>query len=244
MGGYIYYDSLTTGTTLPIGNTVSDGTRTNMVVVEHDTIKKRILVYKQSDTVAGVPSGTITMTGLNANTNGGSTSTTFTLLQTNVTAGTGAKLYAWGDDIGSVKKLKMQSTGHDFDEGGIGNYKQHAVIKDRSASLVANTTVTANLTGTTGIISTFDGDRNVVSLKDVKGIFNDGDYCTTSDSKNFVIGKINPCTARGKVGGSALLDGNYTNDTGFPSVTAMRIHDGAVYQDFSYKIKVGKSIND
>ena len=81
-------------------------------------------------------------------------------------------------------------------------------------------------------------------MKNVKGIFNDGDYCTTTDSKNFVIGKINPCTARGKVGGSALLDGNYTNDTGFPSVTSQRIHDGLVYQDFSYKIKVGKSIND
>ena len=40
------------------------------------------------------------------------------------------------------------------------------------------------------------------------------------------------------------MDGNYTNDTGWPSVDAQRIHDGEVYQDFSYKIKVGKSIND
>ena len=93
-------------------------------------------------------------------------------------------------------------------------------------------------------ICVIDGDRNVVSLKDVKGIFNDGDYCTTSDSKNFVIGKINPCTARGKLGGTALLDGNYTNDTGFPSVDSQRIHDGEVYQDFSYKIKVSTGIND
>ena len=37
-------------------------------------------------------------------------------------------------------------SGHDFDEGGIGNYKQHAIVKDISAaSGQSNTTVTANL---------------------------------------------------------------------------------------------------
>ena len=29
----------------------------------------------------------------------------------------------------------------------------------------------------------------------IRGIFNDGDYCTTSDSKNFVIAKINPANS-------------------------------------------------
>ena len=175
---------------------------------------------------------------------GGTSSSVATILQTNVTQGYGAKLWSWGDRIGSVQKLKMQDVGHNFEEGGIGNYKQNALLKDVSSALVTETTVTASLTGSSGTVHTFDGDKNILSLKNVKGIFNDDDYCTTSDSKNFVIGKINPCTARGKVGGSALLDGNYTNDTGFPSVDAMRIHDGAVYQDFSYKIKVGRSIND
>ena len=162
----------------------------------------------------------------------------------NVTSGEDAQLWAWGDRIGSVKKLKMQDVGHDFDEGGIGNYKQNAIVKDISSALVSNTTVTASLSGTTGTIHTFNGDKNILAIKNVKGTFNDGDYCTTSDSKNFVIGKISPCTARGKLGGTALLDGNYTNDTGFPSVTSQRIHDGKVYQDFSYIIKVGTSINE
>ena len=84
----------------------------------------------------------------------------------------------------------------------------------------------------------------MLTLENVKGIFNDGDYVTTSDNKNFYIGKINPCTSRGKVGSTSKLDGNYLNDTGFPSVTSMRIHDSKQYQDFSYLIKVGKSINE
>ena len=235
IGGYIYYDTMTTGTTFDVGEVVTSTNGVTMKVLSHNTDRKRVTVYKRPTDPVSVPTGSIT----------GATSGAVTaILQTDVTQGYQAKLWAWGDRIGSVKKLKMQDVGHDFDEGGIGNYKQNAIVIDVSAALVSNTTVTASLSGTTGSIHTFDGDKNVLAIKDVKGTFNDGDYCTTSDGKNFVIGKISPCTARGKLGGTALLDGNYTNDTGFPSVDAQRIHDGLVYQDFSYKIKASTSIND
>ena len=184
---------------------------------------------------AGTPTGTMT---------GGTSSTSFTMTQTNVTAGSGAKLWAFSDDIGSIKKLKIQDPGHKFEDNGIGNYVQHCILKDVSAGLAVNTTVTAALTGATGTVKTMNSDLNQLTIQDVKGIFNDGDYVTTSDNKNFYIGKTNPCTARGSLNGTSKLDGNYLNDTGFPSVDSMRIHDSSQYQDFSYKIKVGKSIND
>jgi hypothetical protein len=235
MGGYIYYDAMTTGTTFTVGEILTSTNSKTLVVASHDTEKKRIVVYKRSTDPAGVPTGTVT---------GGTSNSVCTILSHTVTAGSGAKLWAYGDEIGSIKKLKMQVTGHDFVQGGIGNYKQNAIIKDISATLVVNTTITANLTGATATISNFNGDLNLLVLKDVRGIFNDGDYCTTSDSKNFIIGKINPATARGKLGSTALLDGNYTNDTGFPSVISQKIHDNLQYQDYSYLLKVGKSINE
>jgi hypothetical protein len=242
MGGYIYYDTMTSGTTFSVGEVITESggngassANIQMIVVEHDKTKKRLLAYKRSTDTSGVPSGTIT---------GGTSTASFTLTQTNMTAGKGAKLWAYSDTIGSIKKLKIQDPGHDFDEGGIGNYKQHAIIKDVSSSLVSNTTVTAALTGSTGTIRTMNGDLNMLTLENVKGIFNDGDYCTTSDGKNFIIGKINPCTSRGRVAAESKLDGNYLDDRGFPSATSMRIHDSYQYQDFSYLIKVGKSINE
>ena len=242
MGGYIYYDTMSSGTTFSVGEVITESGQNGassaniqLIVVSHDTVKKRLLVYKRSTDTSGIPSGTIT---------GGNSSAACTITQTNVTAGNGAKLWAYSDTIGSIKKLKIQDPGHDFDEGGIGNYKQHAIIKDVSASLVSNTTVTAALTGSTATIRTMNGDLNMLTLENVKGIFNDGDYCTTSDNKNFYIGKINPCTARGKIGGETKLDGNYLDDRGFPSASSMKIHDSYQYQDFSYLIKVGKSIND
>jgi len=235
MGGYLYYDELTTGTNFSVGEVISSSNSKSLIVVSHDTVKKRVLAYKRSTDAAGVPTGTIT---------GGTSGTVFTLTQTNVTAGSGAKLWAFSDNIGSIKKLKIQDPGHDFNDGGIGNYVQHCIIKDVSASLLPNTTVTAALTGATGTIRTMNGDLNHLTIKDIKGVFNDGDYVTTSDNKNFYIGKTNPCTARGTVTGESKLDGNYLDDRGFPSVDSMRIHDSKIYQDFSYKIKVGKSIND
>jgi len=242
MGGYIYYDTMTTGTTFSVGEVITESggngaasANIQLIVVEHDTVKKRLLVYKRPTDTSGVPSGTIT---------GGTSSASCTITQTNVTAGHQAKLWAYSDTIGNIKSLKIQDPGHDFDQGGIGNYKQHAILRDISGSPVSKTTVTAALTGSTATIRSFNGDLNMLTLENVKGIFNDGDYVTTSDNKNFYIGKINPCTSRGKVGSTSKLDGNYLNDTGFPSVTSMRIHDSKQYQDFSYLIKVGKSINE
>jgi len=235
MGGYIYYDTLTTGTEFSVGEVITSTNSKTLIVANHDTEKKRLLVYKRTTDPAGVPTGTIT---------GGTSSASFTITQHNVTAGSGAKLWAFSDDIGSIKKLKIQDPGHDFDVGGIGNYTQHCILKDVSANPIVNTTVTAALTGATGTVKTMNGDLNLLSIENVKGIFNDGDYVTTSDGKNFYIAKTNPCTARGTVSGESKLDGNYLDDKGFPSVDSMRIHDNSQYQDFSYKIKVGKSINE
>ena len=235
MGGYIYYDTLTTGTEFSVGEVITSTNSKTLIVANHDTEKKRLLVYKRTTDPAGVPTGTIT---------GGTSSAVFTITQHNVTAGSGAKLWAFSDDIGSIKKLKIQDPGHDFDVGGIGNYTQNCIIKDVSANPIVNTTVTAALTGSTGTVKTMNGDLNLLSIENVKGIFNDGDYVTTSDGKNFYIAKTNPCTARGTVSGESKLDGNYLDDKGFPSVDSMRIHDNSQYQDFSYKIKVGKSINE
>jgi len=235
MGGYIYYDTLTTGTEFSVGEVITSTNSKTLIVGNHDTEKKRLLVYKRTTDPAGVPTGTIT---------GGTSSASFTITQHNVTAGSGAKLWAFSDDIGSIKKLKIQDPGHDFDIGGIGNYTQNCILKDVSANPIVNTTVTAALTGATGTVKTMNGDLNLLSIENVKGIFNDGDYVTTSDGKNFYIAKTNPCTARGTVSGESKLDGNYLDDKGFPSVDSMRIHDNSQYQDFSYKIKVGKSINE
>ena len=67
---------------------------------------------------------------------------------------------------------------------------------------------------------------------------------TASDGKTFQILEGNPATVGAKNNSISKVDGNYTSDVGFPSVTAQRIQDSLFYQDFSYVIKVGQSINN
>ena len=51
-------------------------------------------------------------------------------------------------------------------------------------------------------------------------------------------------TATATVGVVATTDGDYVDQDGHISETTMRIQDSLVYQDYSYIIKVGRSIND
>ena len=51
-------------------------------------------------------------------------------------------------------------------------------------------------------------------------------------------------TATATVGVVATTDGDYVNQDGHLSETTMRIQDSLVYQDYSYIIKVGRSIAD
>ena len=105
IGGYIYYDEMTTGTTFSVGEVVTSTNSVTMKVLSHDTVKKRVTVYKRTTDPVNTPTGTIT---------GGTSLSVATILQTNVTQGYGAKLWSWGDRIGSVQKLKMQDVGHDL----------------------------------------------------------------------------------------------------------------------------------
>ena len=75
-------------------------------------------------------------------------------------------------------------------------------------------------------------------------MFRKGEDLTASDGKTFQILEGNPATVGAKNSAISKVDGNYTSDVGFPSVTAQRIQDSLFYQDFSYVIKVGQSINN
>ena len=44
MVGYLYYDTMTTGTLFSVGEVITSTNSKTMIVLEHDTEKKRILV--------------------------------------------------------------------------------------------------------------------------------------------------------------------------------------------------------
>ena len=242
-GGEVFYSedldyvSTTVKPNFLIGETVTSGSTTG-VLVDHDKKIGKLVIGKlpsTSDTTTFSIGDTVT---------GQVSGATCTVIQNSFTTGTGAKLLPYGDSIGTIGKLRVIEEGNHFDKSnGIPDYRNHFIYGRASGVPVVDTTVTGGVSSATGKIVSVDSDRQIVSLQLTTGMFRKGESLTTSDGKTFDILEGNPATAAAKQNTIAKLDGNYTSDVGFPSVTGQRIQDSHFYQTHSYVIKVGKTIN-
>ena len=238
VGGHIFYTDTGTTPAFNVGDSLTDnaGTTEWGTIVEHDTAIRKLVVGK-SRTVTHTTKPAIGDT-IKVGT------VTAVVKNTDLTTGINAHISCFGKDIGTAGKLRIITEGNHFDKsGGLPSWPQRMVVESVSSALVANTTVTGSISGATGTIQEYDGDRKLVNLKDISGVFKEGEKLTTSDSKTMFVKRTNVATGRATNPVVAKIDGNYTDDKGFPSVTSQRIHDSYYYQDFSYVIKVGESIN-
>ena len=99
-------------------------------------------------------------------------------------------------------------------------------------------------TSITATIAAWDTNTNILKLTSVSGEFGTDVTITSSSGVTATIKKHDQATATATVGVVATTDGDYINQDGHISETTMRIQDSLVYQDYSYIIKVGRSIND
>ena len=243
-GGEVFYSedldyvSSTTKPNFQIGETVTSGSTTG-IVVDHDKKIKKLVIGKlptTSDTTTFSVGDTIT---------GQISSTTCTVVQNSFTTGTGAKLLPYGDSIGTIGKLRVIQQGNHFDKSsGIPDYRNHFIYGRASATPVVDTTVTGDFSNATGTIKSINSSKQIISIDLTSGMFKKNETVTASDGKTFQILEGNPATAAAKNDFLTKLDGNYASDVGFPSVTGQRIQDSKFYQSHSYVIKVGRTIND
>ena len=237
VGGEVFYSETTTPN-FTIGETITSGSTTGKLV-DHDIGAKKLVIAKlqtTTDTSTFTVGSTLT---------GSSSGATATSKQNSFTTGVGARLLPYGDSIGSIGKLRVIESGNHFDKSqGIPDFSHHFLIGRISANPVAGATVTGSISNATATIKSFNGDTGVISLEDITGFFKIGEHVTVSDGKTFSILEGNPATVSAINSSTSKVDGNYTSDVGFPSVTAQRIQDSKFYQDFSYVIKVGQSINN
>ena len=97
--------------------------------------------------------------------------------------------------------------------------------------------------GATGNIDSLDTDRNILKLKDVVGTINVNDTITSQTGGTAKVKKFNIASATVDVVPITDTDGEFINEDGKISESTMRVQDSLYYQDFSYVIKVGQSIN-
>ena len=117
-------------------------------------------------------------------------------------------------------------------------FNKTVLVKDIVGTFVA----TEGLTSSQGTIVSFDSGKQTVKINSLHTP-EEGDLITTGSASAIVVQCL---TADGELttGATGRTTGNFIGSKGFVSEDTMRIQDSYYYQDFSYVVKIGESINE
>jgi hypothetical protein len=178
--------------------------------------------------------------------NGGSG---YTKLPTITISSTGnnAVLKAYTTTIGNVLDLKILEYGKGYENSPTPptlNLYKNLILTNISGIFIEGETVTTS-TSVTAVVVNYNQDTGLLVLKNSSGTITQN--LTISGGSSGATGTIarsNSATASLNIGSIANTEGVYINEDGFVSENTIRIQDSLYYQDFSYVIKVGRSITE
>jgi len=162
-------------------------------------------------------------------------------------SGTGANILAYGNEIGRVIGLKTNELGEGYENAPTPptlTFRQNLILTSVTGSYSDGDTITGGTSGATGTLVSFDNARNLLKIKDVSGTFAIDETITSTSGGSSTLTKLDVATATVDVVSVADTDGKFLNEDGFVSEQTMKIQDSLYYQDFSYVLKVGRSINN
>src|SRR6056300_165276 len=164
--------------------------------------------------------------------------------------GSGAEVYAYGTEIGKILSLKIIESGSGYEASPSPptlSLPSYIILSNVSGSFVTGETVTGvdiSSTAVTATVVSYSSDTGVLKVSSPTGQFAEDTTITADSGANGLVEKNDLSTATATVGAVVDTAGTYINQDGHVSETSMRIQDSLYYQDFSYVIKVGRTIND
>jgi len=163
------------------------------------------------------------------------------------TTGLNGSLKAYSDNIGKGVELAVIEPGAEYDNAPTPptlNFYKNLILTNKTGTFIIEETVTSS-TSATGKIVSFNSNTGLLVLKDITGTFTENSTITGNTSTATAsIKKINQASATVTVGAVRDTDGVYINEDGKLSENTMKIQDSLLYQDFSYLIRVARSIDD
>ena len=180
-------------------------------------------------------------------TNNGSGYLTLPIVTVTSSTGSGANVLAYGDEIGRVIGLKTNELGEGYEVSPTPPsiiFKNNLLLTTVTGSFVENDTVTGGTSGATGTIVSFNSNTNLLKLKDVVNSFDLDETITSTAGGSATLTRLDVASATVDVVSVADTDGKFLNEDGFVSESTMKVQDSLYYQDFSYVLKVGQSINN
>lgn len=167
------------------------------------------------------------------------------------TSGSSASLKSFGSQIGRVMSVKITDFGAEYDSSPTPpslSLTQNLLLRGISGTFSVDETVTgvdSSSTTITGTVESINTSLNILRVKNATGTFDTNISVTGNTSGAFaIIVKNDRATATTTVSSTAQTSGAFLNEDGHISETTMRVQDSLYYQDFSYVIKVGRSITE
>ncbi len=239
--------SLVNGGIAPEANTTGMDA-TDHIILEDETVRGDVYTGNKIVQESGSGSGDITDVRI---INAGSNYQSLPIVTVDDTNGSGATVFTYGSEIGRVLALKIVESGaeHQLSPSPPSlTLRKKVLVLDKSGNFSTSETVTgiaSDSTVVTATVISFDADRNILTLSNSTGIFAENTTITGGTSGATANVKVTDlATATTTVGATANTAGTFLNEDGFISETTMKIQDSLYYQDFSYVIKVGRTIND
>ncbi len=161
-------------------------------------------------------------------------------------SGSNASVLANGTDIGRVIGLKTNELGEGYQNSPTPSikFRNCLLLTNKSGNFNANDTITGGTSGATGTLSSYDADRSLLKVKDLNTNFILNETITSTSSGSATVIRLDVASATVDVVSVADTDGKFLNEDGNISEQTMKVQDSKYYQDFSYVLKVGQSIND
>ena len=155
--------------------------------------------------------------------------------------GTGAELYACSTaspKIGAVGDVSITNFGLDYTSVPSAQFNRNFIIKDFTGSFSAGDTLTSHV----GTIIDFDNTRNLLKVNTSVTLDQD-DVITTITGATCTIVQSDFATSVVEIGTVGTTVGDFQSERGKVSVESMKVQDSYYYQDYSYVVRVGESIN-
>ena len=226
----------------------STSTEEDHLILEDETVRGDSYTGNKVVQESGTGSGDVTDIRI---INAGSNYLSLPIVTVDDTNGSGASIFTYGSEIGRILSLKTVESGAEHQLSASPpslTLRTKLLLLDKSGDFITSETVTGIASDSTSITATvisFDGDRNILTLGGTTGNFANNSTITGNESGSTATVKISDqATATATVGATADTAGTFLNEDGHVSETTMRIQDSLYYQDFSYVIKVGRTIND
>ena len=239
-GGYIYFAEASSVNAFSVGEVVTGNNDSGITAQVHklDPDNKRIIVKRRTSDTGVFTSGHV-IRGLTSGAEETSTNV-------NVSSGTGAKLKAFSENIGSVTGINIQTQGFNFTSSPqVDSEKSffNMLIDTPSANLIKDQVFTGRITGSTAKVVSHDENRGILTFTDLNGNFVDNEEVLFNNTDTFKIFKFRPYSARGIKAGEGIINPNLLGTKSTPSAADSNLHDNYLYQLHSYVIRVGESIN-